>query len=216
MHTPPDYLHAKLNADDPTFFNFMNDEDLSPGRTWQCFWRKLSEASARDWLREIGVEVPRSSSGWKELAAIAGIPHKRILAEDFSRAEIIAALRATSNREHWLSRLRRNVGGDENRNEPSENLVHSPDYTSVNVAGVHYCFTSRQQAETIRALHSAWRQNTPEMTEKEIGRVIGSDADNFQLSKVFRVKKRGGYQMHPAWGTLVRRVARGVFRLAIE
>jgi hypothetical protein len=98
-----------------------------------------------------------------------------------------------------------------------EQYKHSPDFTSVVWEGQSYTFTRGQQAECIRLLWQAWENNTPVLAEKDIGSTIEAENNNFQLSKVFRKKKKGGgYEHHPAWGTMIQKANKGSFQLAAK
>jgi len=44
--------------------------------------------------------------------------------------------------------------------------------------------------------------NSKRAREKSIGEAIGSEADNFRLTHVFRQKDKK-IKMHPAWGTMI-------------
>lgn len=91
---------------------------------------------------------------------------------------------------------------------------HSEDFTSVLWSGERYSFSKGQQADAVRELWLAWEQHTPTLSEKTIGELIGSSDDNFQLAKIFRRRKKtGGYDRHPAWGTMIQRAHKGVYQL---
>jgi hypothetical protein len=207
MDIPPGNLQANVKDDNLSFkaiFPDMPDQDL-----YTKLIDSLQKKGIHDWLKESGLDVPNSTDGWKELAALAGIPHQRILTAEFTRAEVVSTLRAIARRKQWLA-----THGERRLPESEDKLNHSPGFTSVNTGGKTYTFNSGHQAESIRVLFDAWKQGTPTMTEKQIGESFGSKADHFQLSKVFRTKKaNGGYDAHPAWGTLIKRVAKGTYQL---
>lgn len=86
--------------------------------------------------------------------------------------------------------------------------THSEDFTSVNWFGQRYDF-SKTQACVIRLLWAEWEKGGFGLNEKYLGQEIGSDSDRYRLIDTFR---RGG-KYHPAWDTLIKRRARGVFGL---
>ena len=95
--------------------------------------------------------------------------------------------------------------------EPS----HSPDFTSVNWFGTQYTFAKGNQAGSVRVLWAAWESGGHSLSQEEIGDQIGSMAHRFELAKVFRKKRPGGgYEYHPAWGTMIRQASKGSYRLA--
>lgn len=87
--------------------------------------------------------------------------------------------------------------------EASE-ATHAPDFTSVNWFGMHYTFT-KGQAAAVRALWEAWEAGGHSLNQETIGENANSASDRYRLDVVFRD--------HPAWGTMIRRVKKGVFRL---
>lgn len=92
--------------------------------------------------------------------------------------------------------------------------THSPDFTSVDWFGVRYTFAKGNQAQSIRVLWDAWASGGHSVSQERIGELINSRADPFQLAKVLRRRRReGGYEQHPAWGTMIQPDAKGCFRL---
>ena len=92
--------------------------------------------------------------------------------------------------------------------------THSPDFTSVNWFGTRYTFAKGNQAESVRALWGAWEGGGHSLSQETIGSRVGSQTDRFELAKVFRRKAAGGgYQPHPAWGTMIRSDSKGSYRL---
>jgi len=93
---------------------------------------------------------------------------------------------------------------------------HSDDFTSVNWFGTEYSFGKGLQAESVRALWAAWENKTPSLSEKTIGEKAGSANDRFRLEHVFRPtnKGTGRRETHPAWGTMIKSVGKGVFALS--
>ena len=90
----------------------------------------------------------------------------------------------------------------------------SPDFTSVDWFGTRYTFAKGNQAESVRALWEAWANGGHSLTKETIGDRIGSTASRFDLAKVFRRKAAaGGYEPHPAWGTMIRPDSKGSYRL---
>lgn len=92
---------------------------------------------------------------------------------------------------------------------------HSDDFTSLNWFGHHYIFSKGQQAEAIKLLYQAWKMGGHGLSQETIKERVGSGATRSDLSKVFRKKRAEGkgYEPHPAWGTLIQSVSRGVYRL---
>ena len=82
---------------------------------------------------------------------------------------------------------------------------HSEDFTSVIWYGKMYEFTPGNQAESIKVLWKEWEKGRHSLSETTIGEKIVSSSDKFRLDIVFRG--------HPAWGTMIQKVNKGVFRL---
>jgi len=82
---------------------------------------------------------------------------------------------------------------------------HAPDFTSVNWFGVKYEFSKGQQSNSVKHLWHAWENGGHSLSQEMIGDRIGSEARPFRLSPVFRG--------HPAWGTMIQRGKKGVYRL---
>ncbi len=94
--------------------------------------------------------------------------------------------------------------------EPS----HSPDFTSVVWYGTRYTFAKGNQAQAVRVLWEAWESGGHSLTQETIGEKIESLAGRFELAKTFRKHKHGGgYQIHPAWRTMIRQDSKGSYRL---
>jgi len=90
----------------------------------------------------------------------------------------------------------------------------SADFTSVIWFGTAYTFTKGNRAESVRALWEAWESGGHSLSQETIAEKIGSNARSFNLKKTFRRKKAdGGYQRHPAWGTMIQPAEKGCFRL---
>jgi hypothetical protein len=94
--------------------------------------------------------------------------------------------------------------------------AHSDDFTSVNWYSTQYQFTTGLQAESVRLLWEAWENGTPSLSEQTIREKTGSCNDRFRLEHVFKPtnKSTGRREAHPAWGTMIRRVRKGVFALS--
>lgn len=100
------------------------------------------------------------------------------------------------------------------RSDPTKMPSHSEDFTSVNWYGTRYAFTKGSQAESIRVLWTAWENGGHSLAQETIGSKIGSNATNFELAKVFRRRRAsGGYEPHPAWGTMIQQDTKGSYRL---
>ncbi len=65
----------------------------------------------------------------------------------------------------------------------------APDFTWMDVDGVHYSFKLGRQADSIRVLYQAWidsgRRDGIGMSEKLIGERIESSAERFRIDRVF-------------------------------
>jgi hypothetical protein len=104
-------------------------------------------------------------------------------------------------------------GRNADREPPSESS-HSPDFTSVNWCGLRFEFAKGHQALAIGALWQAWESGEHSLTVETIAEKCGTSSNRFQLGKVFRSKKQdGGYEPHPAWGTLIIEAGKGCYRL---
>ena len=67
----------------------------------------------------------------------------------------------------------------------------------------------------MRVLWEAWESGGHSLSQETIGYRIGSTAGRFELAKVFRQRKPGGgYEPHPAWGTMIQPDSKGSYRLA--
>lgn len=90
--------------------------------------------------------------------------------------------------------------------KPRASVCHSEDFTSVDWFGQLHQFAKGRQAETVKAL---WREFEKRpgfgLSEKTIGAMVDSQADNFRLEHVFRG--------HPTWRQFIRPIAKGVFAL---
>lgn len=92
--------------------------------------------------------------------------------------------------------------------------THSEDFTSVKWYGTRYTFTKGNQAESVQTLWEAWEQGGHTLSQETIRERINSADDHFQLAKVFRQhRKSGGYEKHPAWGTMIQQETKGTYRL---
>ena len=85
---------------------------------------------------------------------------------------------------------------------------HAPDFTSMYWFGAHYTFRKGQQAKAVEILFREWQQGH-HLSEVKIGEMIRSESSRFRLAHLFR--DRSG--PHPAWGTMIQRVSRGVYVL---
>lgn len=99
-------------------------------------------------------------------------------------------------------------------NDDTTTPSHSPDFTSVNWSGTQYNFAKGNQAQTIQILWEAWQQGGHGLSQETIGEAIGSSADRFEIRKTFRQRKSGGgYEQHPAWGSMIQPAGKGCYRL---
>ena len=83
---------------------------------------------------------------------------------------------------------------------------HSGDFTSVIWYGKKYSFT-KTQAECIKYLWEEWEKGGLSLSEKTIGELIDSASDNYRLMHTFNRGK------HPAWGSMITSVGKGIFAL---
>lgn len=100
--------------------------------------------------------------------------------------------------------------------QPPLHPTHSSDFTSVTWFGTAYSFTKGLQAASVKVLWEAWVAGTPNLSQETIGNKAGSANERFRLEHVFRptTKKKGKRESHPAWGTMIRSVGKGVFALS--
>ncbi len=104
--------------------------------------------------------------------------------------------------------------GTQGAMEGVEEPTHSDDFTSVNWFGTRYYFTKGNQAETVKVLWEAWESGGHSLSQETIRARIESNDDRFRLSHVFRMKKKdGGYEQHPAWGSMIQEVTKGSYHL---
>jgi hypothetical protein len=91
--------------------------------------------------------------------------------------------------------------------------THSLDFTSVNWFGTRYTFAAGQQSRAVALLWSEFDKGEFTLSEKTIGEHIGSSADDYELRKTFQLGGKGR-PMHPAWGVMIVRAGRNLYRLA--
>lgn len=90
----------------------------------------------------------------------------------------------------------------------------SEDFTSVLWFGERFRFSTGHQRLAVKLLMEAWDKGGHTLSQATIGERIDSSNDRFQLSKVFRIRRKGkGYDYHPAWGTMIQKAGKGIFRL---
>lgn len=93
-------------------------------------------------------------------------------------------------------------------------VSHSPCFTSVNWFGKRYTFSKGNQAQAIRVLWEEWKRDGHGLSQEMIGSKVESASEQFRLAKVLRKRKKGGgYEQHPAWGTMIQQDGKGVYRL---
>lgn len=94
--------------------------------------------------------------------------------------------------------------------------THSPDFSSVDWFGKRYTFSKGNQAQAVRVLWEAWEQGEHSLSQETIGEQIESSADRFELRTTFRRRKSksSGFELHPAWGTMINQDGKGKYRLA--
>ncbi len=90
----------------------------------------------------------------------------------------------------------------------------SPDCTSVSWYGKRYEFAPGRQAKIVEVLLDAFRNETPNVSRSKLSEMIDSADNDLRLSHVFRAKNGKGH--HPAWKTMIREVAKGVYALIPE
>jgi hypothetical protein len=93
--------------------------------------------------------------------------------------------------------------------------THSADFTAVHWYGVDYRFAKGLQAAAVQVLWQAWEEGTPGLSQATIAEQIGSANDHFRLEHVFKPtnKRTGKREAHPAWGSMIRTVGKGIFAL---
>jgi hypothetical protein len=85
----------------------------------------------------------------------------------------------------------------------------------VNWDGTHYTFSKGLQAESVGVLWKEYEKGQHSLSQETVGKAAGSVAQRFELRKVFRARKQGGgYEPHPAWGTMILHSTKGCFQLA--
>jgi hypothetical protein len=93
------------------------------------------------------------------------------------------------------------LGGAAHGGGGEKDVRHSEDFTSVYWYGTNYTF-SKTQAHAVTKLMEAWRNGTPCLKGETL-------CDNGRLVDVFR---RSG-KFHPAWGVMIVREKKGVYKL---
>ena len=78
-----------------------------------------------------------------------------------------------------------------------ESARHSDDFRFVVWYGSEYSFTGTQAA-VVEQLWTAWENGTPEVGDRKLIEVAGSEAE--RLRDLF---KQAARQTHPAWGTMI-------------
>lgn len=163
--------------------------------------RKAEMAGAAYWALMADVKAV-----YRDMAERAenGPPSARELADDLFRE---------------LERIRKSVEADlkESLLGPRyDEVTHSDDFTSVIWGGRRYRFAKGAQAGVVRVLWKAYEDGGHSLTQETIGERVGSGADRFELAKVFRRRKTGGgYDHHPAWGTMIQQDSKGAYRLVL-
>lgn len=157
------------------------------------------------------LQAVRRIAAWHE----AGTGSATALPVEHPRAGA-AYMRAIENDPEAQAALHRAQAGQLARggNGPASKPTHSPDFTSVDWFGTRYTFAKGNQAESICMLWAAWEGGGHSLSQETIGERIGSAARHFELAKTFRRKKPGGYEPHPAWGTMIQQDSKGSYRLA--
>jgi hypothetical protein len=79
---------------------------------------------------------------------------------------------------------------------------HCPDYRFVHWFGTDYTFTPTQAA-VVRQLWEAWEDGTPGMGQETL--LEGAKSEGSRLRDLFRG--------HPAWGTMIAALGKGLFAL---
>lgn len=91
----------------------------------------------------------------------------------------------------------------------SDECAHAPDFTWVVWFGERFNFSVGQQASAVEELWKQWedsrRRDGCGLADTRLAFLIGAAERNFRLSSVFRD--------HPAYGTVIRRVGKGVHAL---
>jgi len=101
---------------------------------------------------------------------------------------------------------------------PSDEWSHSPDFCTVIWFGDKYAFSKGQQAFVVSLLWEQWEAGGHGLSKGSIESELieagwrNEEAKHFRLNQVFRNRKKPGH--HPAWGTMIQDVGKGVYCLA--
>jgi len=170
--------------------------------------RESVRAAQQD-FGDLGFMPPKTLEDWEHLARVVEMPFETIQAGNFTARDVYVMALAWMDRQRLKARL-------DGRDEAAIAVepTHSPDFTSVDWFGTRYTFAKGNQAESVRVLWDAWASGGHSLSQETIGDRIGSTASRFELAKVFRRKAAGGgYEPHPAWGTMIRPDSKGSYRL---
>lgn len=88
---------------------------------------------------------------------------------------------------------------------------HNEDFSTVWWNGERYEFTRPQQRAIVKRLWEARERGFPLVTSKELRTVTGSEADEFSVPHIFRIKKN---KPHPAWGKMIKTNKAGKYEIA--
>lgn len=130
----------------------------------------------------------------------------------YASCEEIEELRAL--RQALVIALHRRLPGLESLVE--RKCSYSDDFTSVVWYGTSHQFAKGLQAECVRVLWEAWVSGAPRLSEQTIREKTDSNSEQFRLYHVFHPKdpKTGKRKANRAWGTMIRRMGKGIFALS--
>lgn len=100
--------------------------------------------------------------------------------------------------------------------DPPDQASHSSDFTSARWFGRDFIFSKGQQAAVVRILWHEWETGNHAISQETIAERLEEEGlkaehSTLRLSHVFRNPRRKGH--HPAWGTMIQSVTKGVYKL---
>ena len=91
---------------------------------------------------------------------------------------------------------------------------HAPDFMWVRWGGVVHGFSRGRQADAVKLLWRDWERGGRGLSAEMLAQMIGCSTYQFRLRDVFRRRRPdGGWELHPAWGTLIVPASKGRFTL---
>ena len=98
------------------------------------------------------------------------------------------------------------AGGTDGAPVDTPEAVHNEDFTMVRWYGTEYTFAVGVQASAVEALWKEWAKTRLGLHQDTIRKAIDTERDSFRMDTAFR--------NHPAWGTMIKRLGDGRYRLA--